>query len=299
MDLIQLKALAEVLAPICLIITIGFFLQRSSAKVDVTSISRLIMLVGTPALVFSTLTTTDLPTQVLMDVSLAALCTCGLAIIFALICLKLIGKPVNTYLPPLTMPNSGNLGLPLVLLAFGADGLAIGVAFYFVVAIIQYTLMPIVVAGAFSPKSLVKEPLIWAVIAALFVKFTGAMVPLIIADTTEILGGMMIPVMLVLLGAAIAGLGVSDLKTAATLALLRLGIGLAAGLCTIYILGATGIAAGAIFILSSMPSAVVTYVIAARYDQGPKRVAGLVVMSTLLTLICLPLLLWVSLQLAA
>lgn len=256
------------------------------------------MLVGTPSLVFSTLTTTALPIEVLLNVSLGAVCTCAFAILFALIVLKVCRLPVKTYLPPLTMPNSGNLGLPLVLLAFGAEGLAKGVAFYFVIAILQYVIMPVIVAGAFSVKRVLKEPLIWAVFASLYVKFSGAEVPKFAAETTEILGGMMIPVMLVLLGTAIAQLGLRDLRTAGLLAMFRLGVGVAAGVVTIFLLGSTGTEAGAIFLLASMPSAVVTYVIAARYDQEPQKVAGLVVVSTLLSLICLPVLLWVAFWLA-
>ena len=298
MNLDVLPALLEVLTPILLIVSIGYWLQKSSATIDTTSTSRLIMLIGTPSLVFSTLTTTQIPTQTLLNVSLGAISVCGFAIAFALVIIKLSRLPIRTYLPPLTMPNSGNLGLPLVLLAFGDDGLAKGVAFYFVVAIVQYSLMPIVVAGTFSIKTILKEPLIWAVAAAMAFRFTDAAVPQTIADTTKILGGMMIPVMLILLGVAIAQLGFRDLQTAGLLALKRLAIGLCAGLATIGLLGFSGVEAGAIFLLASMPSAVVTYVIAARYDRDPQKVAGLVVISTLLTLICLPVLLWIALWMA-
>ncbi len=295
MDLNIITALFEVLTPILLIVLIGYWLQKSTGMIDTASTSRLIMLVGTPALVFSTLTTTQLPTQTLLNMSLGAACVCTLAISFAFLALKLLGHPIRTYLPAMTMPNSGNLGLPLVLLAFGDDGLAQGVAFYFVIAIVQYVLMPIIVAGAFSIMKVVKEPLIWAVGASMFFRFTDAAVPQFIDDTTKILGGMMIPVMLILLGVAIAQLGFKDLKTASQLALGRLVIGVGAGLATISFLGSSGVEAGTIFLLAAMPSAVVTYVIAARFDQEPQKVAGLVVVSTLLTLICLPVLLWTAL----
>lgn len=295
MDLTVFTALFEVLTPIMLIVLIGFWFQKSTGVIDTPSTSRLVMMVGTPSLVFSTLTTTALPVETLLSVSLGAACVCAFAIVLALIVLTVFKQPIRTYLPPMTMPNSGNLGLPLVLLAFGEDGLAKGVAFYFVIAIVQYVLMPVIVAGAFSVKKVLKEPLIWAVVAAMVVKFTAAPVPSVVADTTEILGGMMIPVMLILLGVAIAQLGFSDLRSAGLLAVGRLGIGVGAGLATVAALGSTGTEAGTIFLLASMPSAVVTYVIAARFDRDPQKVAGLVVMSTLLSLICLPVLLWVAL----
>lgn len=299
MDASVYNALFEILAPICLIVLIGYWLAKNTDKIDTVKMSGLSMLIGTPALVFSTLTKTDIPTTVLLQVSLGAFCVCLLAILFAVVCLRYLGYSLRTYLPSLTMPNSGNLGLPLVLLAFGDDGLAIGIAFYFVIAIFQYSVMPIVVVGKFSVKSILKEPLIWAVVAALIVIFGNLQVPSVIADTTGILGGMMIPIMLILLGASIARLGFKELKGSLKLAFLRLCIGLAAGIATIGLLGTSGVASGAIFLMAAMPSALVTYVFAARYDRDAEKVAGLVVTSTALSIVFLPLLLWIAIKIAA
>lgn len=291
-------ALFDVLAPIGLIVLIGFWLAKTTDKIDTVKMSGMVMLVGTPCLVFSTLTTTELPTKVLLEVSTASLCVCLLAIALATIVLKSLGYSLTTYLPSMTMPNSGNLGLPLVLLAFGEDGLAFGIAFYFVIALFQYTIMPIVVTGDFSLKAVAKEPLIWAVASAMFVMFADLQVPSVIADTADILGGMMIPVMLIVLGAAVARLGFGDLTKSLKLAVIRLGIGLAAGTITIFLLGTSGIASGTIFLMAAMPSALVTYVLAARFNNDSDAVAGLVVTSTLVSLTVLPLQLWSAIQIA-
>ena len=292
MDASVIAALFEIMAPISLIALVGFWLAKTSDILDSARLSSLAMLVSTPCLVFSTLTSTDLPPSVLLHVSLAALCVCCFAITFAIVSLKYLRLSPGTFLPSLTMPNSGNLGLPLVLLAFGESGLAFGIAFYFVIALFQYTVMPIVVAGKFSLEKVLKEPLIWAVLAANSVKFGGIPVPSVIADTTDILGGMMIPIMLLLLGAAIARLGLGDLGKSIKLAFLRLGIGLAAGTSTIFLLGTSGIASGTIFLMAAMPSALVTYVLAERFDREADKIAGLVVTSTMISLIFLPLIIW-------
>lgn len=292
MDASAYSALFEIMAPISLIVLIGYWLQKTTDLIVTASMSGLVMLVGTPALVFSTLTTTELSSTVLLKVSLGACCVCLLAIAFAMLSLKLLRLEPRTYLPALTMPNSGNLGLPLVLLTFGEQGLAFGIAFYFIIAIFQYTLMPIVVAGTFSVKRVLKEPLIWAVASALIVIFSGMTVPSVVADTTALLGGMMIPIMMILLGAAIARLGIGDFRKTLKLALVRLGIGLTAGVCTVFLLGTSGIASGTIILMAAMPSALVTYVLAERYDQDAEKVAGLVIASTLVGLFALPLLIW-------
>ncbi len=297
-DVTILREILGVLAPVALIVCIGFWLEKTTDIIVTKQLSTLVMTVGTPALVFSSLTRTALPFDELMSVSAGALCATGIATIIALLVIWIGKFEVRTYLAPLTMPNSGNLGLPLVLLAFGQDGLAIGISFFFVVAIIQYTAIPIVVTGSFSLKRLVKEPLIWGVIGALAFKSTEAPVPQVIDNTTEILGGMMIPIMLILLGSSIARLKIADMKVATFMAFVRLFAGLIGGVGAVLLLGLTGPTAGAVFLLAAMPSAVVCYVIAQRYEQEPEKVASLVVSSTFLILLVLPVLIWVAIHIA-
>ncbi len=291
--------LAGVIAPILLMAAIGYWIQKAGPNLETKSMSTLVMMVGTPALVFSSLTSTDLPEAVLLMMSLGAICTSIIAGALATAFLMISGFDLRSFLPSLTMPNSGNIGLPIVLLAFGEEGLAIGVAFFFVIAILQYTVMPIVTAGSFSLTRTLKEPLVWSVTAVLIVKATGITPPEVIRETTRLLGGMMIPVMVILLGAAIARLKVSDIRTAMILAAARLVIGLVAGTTTVVLLGATGIAAGSLFLMAAMPSAIVTYVFAERFERDPEKVAGLIVSSTLMTFAALPALLWAGLSIAS
>ena len=286
------------IAPILLMAAIGYWIQKAGPNLESKSMSMLVMMVGTPALVFHSLTSTDLPEEVLLQMSFGAICVSIIAAALSTGFLLVSGFKIRSFLPSLTMPNSGNIGLPVVLLAFGDEGLAIGVAFFFVIAILQYTVMPIITAGTFSLMRTLKEPLIWSVTAVLVFKGTGVAPPEVVSETTRLLGGMMIPVMVILLGAAIARLQIKDIRTSIVLAFARLLIGIVAGTVTIVVLGATGIPAGSLFLMAAMPSAIVTYVIAERYGRDPESVAGMIVASTLLTFVALPGLLWVGLNIA-
>lgn len=287
-----------VIAPLLLIAGIGFALEKGKAGLHGDTLSTLTMMVGTPALVFSALTSTSIPDASLIRMATGALFVLGTGAIISAVILRQMGLAWRTFLPSLTVPNSGNTGLPVVLLAFGPDGLAIGVAFYFVTAIVQYTIIPIITIGNFSARRILREPLIWSVCAVILLKVTGWSPPAVIADTTRILGGMMIPVMVILLGGALARLRIHDLRLSLLLATIRLGIGLTSGTLAVFVLGATGIEAGALFLLSAMPSAVITYVFAQRYNRSPEQVAGLIVASTLMTFALLPVLLWIGIHIA-
>jgi predicted permease len=119
-------------------------------------------------------------------------------------------------------------------------------------------------------------------------------VPDVIMTTTEMLGAMMIPAMLILLGASLATLHVAELKPAMGVAIARLVFGVASALLAIWLLDLQGIAAGTVFLLATMPTAIVNVIYADRYGPNGSTVSGAVVVSTLLTFLCLPALIWVA-----
>ena len=57
------------------------------------------------------------------------------------------------------------------------------------------------------------------------------------------------------------------------------------------LLGFSGVARGVLILQCAMPVAVFNYLLAQRYDRSPEQVASVVVVSTLLTAVTLPLLL--------
>ncbi|MEP1209558.1 MAG: AEC family transporter [Rhizobiaceae bacterium] len=288
----------NILAPITLITCIGFILGRMSIGLQSRTLSNLVILVATPALVFHTNVLLTVDPATISQLSVAAFASLIVAATLAFVGLRLVGGSVRSFLPSLMFPNSGNLGLPLVVLAFGALGTQMGVAYFIVIAMVQHSVGLSIASGTFRIQDLIRQPLLYSVVLVLFVLATGVEVPPVILITTGMLGDMMIPAMLILLGISLATLKVTDLLPSLALAVARLIIGIVTGLVVVYALGISGTAAGVVFIMATMPSAVVTYVYAERYQQNPNRVAGAVVVSTLLTFICLPALVWAAFQLS-
>ncbi|HMB48694.1 MAG TPA: AEC family transporter [Afifellaceae bacterium] len=288
----------NVVSPIFAITIVGYVLGRLKNDIDSRTISSLVLLIATPCLVFSTLTSLPIKTGVLLTMAFAAGLSVFIAVIGGVVILRLLGMSYRTFLPCLIMPNSGNIGLPLVLLAFGEEGLALGISYFFVIALLQYTLGAAIASGEYRFRELASQPLIYSIVLVGLVLVSGIEVPTVVATTTELLGGMMIPAMLVLLGTSLARLEVADLRPAIIIALARLAIGIPTGLAVIMLLSLSGIEAGSVFLLASMPPAIVTYVFAERYRPDAPQVAGAVVVSTMLTFATLPVILWVTLQIA-
>ena len=289
----------NIIAPVFVVAGIGFFLEYKGIGFQAETLSRLAMMIGTPALVFSSLTSTDLPDGSLARIVVISLSAAVLGGLLSWVVLLLLRLPWRTYVSSLALPNAGNAGLPLVFFAFAEPGLTIGAAFFFLIALIQYTVVPAVVTGDPGLRKLLREPLIWAIIAVVLFRVTDVAIPRVVADTTSLLGGIMIPVMLILLGGALARLKVRDIGMSVLLACARLVIGVVTGLAMVLLFRLDGVEAGAIFLLSAMPSALITYVIAEHYGRSPERVAGLVVASTVLNFACLPILISVAIYLAS
>lgn len=294
----MLMQMIDILGPITLITLIGFILGRSKVGLQSKTLSSLVILVATPALVFNTLASMHVDLATIGKMAGAALLCLVIAGALATAALAVSGASMRSFLPSLMLPNSGNMGLPLVVLAFGDEGARLGISFFFVVALFQYSVGVSISSGSMRIGDLAKQPLIYSVFLVLLVAAFNLPVPQVILKTTEMLGGMMIPAMLILLGSSLASLKVSDLRQSFVIAVGRLLIGICAGVAAIYLLGLTGATAGIVFLMATMPTAIVTYVFAERYQQSPNRVAGAVVMSTLLTFCFLPALVWTALWIA-
>ena len=289
----------DIIAPVFVVAGIGFFLEYRGIGFHTETLSRLAMMIGTPCLVFSSLTSATLPDDSLFRIVVIALAAVVVGGALSGTALLLLRLPLRTFISSLSLPNAGNAGLPLVYFAFAEPGLIIGAAFFFIIALVQYTVVPGIVSGNPGLRKLLREPLIWAIVAVILFRVTELPIPTVVADSTALLGGIMIPIMLILLGGALARLKVGDVKTSVFLAILRLAIGVATGLAMVTFFKLEGVEAGAIFLLCSMPSALITYVIAQHFGRSPERVAGFVVSSTVLNFACLPLLISAALYLAA
>ena len=185
----------NVVGPIFVMTFVGYLMGRSKLNLDTSTISSMVLLVATPCLVFSTLTSLDIDGSTVLTMAIAAICCVTLAGLCGLVVLRLAGMSYRTFLPSLMMPNSGNIGLPLALLTFGEKGLALGISFFFVIALLQYTLGIAIASGEYRLRDLARQPLIYSVTLAAVVLLTEIKVPVIIATTTDLLGGMMVPAM--------------------------------------------------------------------------------------------------------
>ena len=209
---------------------LGWGWAKFGRPYDVDLVSSLVMTIGVPCLVFSTLTTLTIPVEMVGLMASAALAVIALSAAFGLIVLHLFGFSKRAFLPLAMFANIGNMGLPLCLFAFGESGLTLAIVVFAVYAVFQFTVGAWLYSGATDVSALMKMPIIYATLISLVVLITGIKPPLWMAKTTELLGGFTIPMMLITLGVSLARLKVDNIKRALILSLMRLAIGFLVGI---------------------------------------------------------------------
>ena len=286
------EQLAAVILPVILIAGIGYLWARFRRPFDNIQVTQLVSMIGSPCLVASALTSLHAQPGQLGRMALAtALVFTGMFLIGAVV-LRLMKLPYHSYLPAVVFSNSGNMGLPLALFAFGQSGLSLAVIYFAISSTLQFTAGVSLAAGTASLKHLLRVPVIYAVLGSIIVIATGRPVPLFISNTLEILGGLTIPLMLLALGVSLANLGVRSLPRNLFLSLLRMVGGFAMSLLVGWALGLSPMARGVLLIQASMPVAVFSYLFAQYYQRRPEDVAAMVIISTLLSFGTLPFLIY-------
>ncbi len=280
--------LFAIIAPVFVAAGIGFAWARLGQHYETDFVTLMVTRIGTPCLVFSTLTKLSLSPAVFGEIALAAVLALACFAVAGYAVLRATGRSSTVFLPTLMFPNGGNMGLPICLFAFGEAGLALAISVFAVWALAQFTIGYRMAAGRIPLAGLLKTPLIYAVLLALAFMFAEARPPGWIANSTELIGGMTIPLMLVTLGVSLARLQVRRLPLAVGLSVLRLAGGFAVGWALAAVLGLEGIARGVLIIECAMPVAVFNYLFAQLHNRKPEDVAGAVVISTALSFATLP-----------
>ena len=283
--------LFSIIAPIFLCCAIGFAWKRQNRAFDADLVTALSFNIGTPSLAFYTLTSTNLDPEIFNRMAAATLVTMLAFVALYSTILKVAGLSQKAYLPALTFANVGNMGLPLSLLAFGEQGLALAISYFAINVALMFSFGVSVAAGAFSWGKLLRLPVVFAVAAALAFLYTGQSPPKWISSTALLLGGLTIPLMLITLGASLVGLSLKNIPRSCALSVLRLISGFAIGWATAELFNMEGADRGVLILQCAMPVAVFNYLFSLQYNNKPEEIAGTVILSTILSFLTLPFLL--------
>ena len=290
--------LIDVIAPVFFVIGIGYYLGKKNPEINTDFITTFAGNVGTPAMIFYTITTTGVTLSVFTEYFIYALIIIGGFSLVGIIFLLLLKKDFISELPPLILPNTGNMGIPICLFAYGTAGLGVASAIASVIILLHFTLGVLLAKKSFSFGILIKNMPIYGIIISVIFLYFEWDVPGYLENTTFLLTYATIFLVLMSLGIALSRLKVVSWTHASILGAVRVIIGPLIGFGLIKFLNLNGFAAGVLLIQSCMPSAVLTYLVGSMYSERKvvDSVASVIVTSTVMSFITIPIVVFISLK---
>lgn len=288
----MLAELFAVMAPVFFGASLGFFWIRLGYDYPVEFVTKLVLNIGTPALILAALGSAEIDARSFGQTMLGTLIVLAIMAAASVVVAKLLRKDWKVIVSPMMYPNTGNMGLPVSLYAFGNAGFAYAITVMVAVSLIQFTFGAMLASRSGRPlRTLLRSPTVYAILIASGMLLTDTTLPRWLANTVDLISGFSVPLMLITLGVSLASIQVRSLKSSLEFSLLRIP---AAALIAFGVgqwLGLPPLAQSVLVLQMSMPVAVYNYLFAQRAQREPEYVAGLVFCSTLLSFVYLPVLL--------
>lgn len=292
MDLIT--RIADVIIPVFFIVLIGYLYARRKAP-DMSSFNRIALDVLAPVLVYSALAAKDFQIAEHWSLLVGGTVLILGSGLLALPLAKLTGTQVRTLVPVVMFNNSGNMGLPLALLAFGPDHFGAAVALFSVANLLHFSIGARITSQNARSRDLLLSPLMIATLLGFASAFTEVRPPVVLLSSMKLLGDALLPMMLFALGARLTTLSRNGLAIGMLGALARPLIGLAIGIPLAWALGLEGAARGQLLLFAALPPAVIQFMLAERYQQEPEKVGAMIMLGNALAVVFIPLALAIGL----
>ena len=290
--------LIDVIVPVFTLIGIGFYLGKKNPNYDTKFITNFAAKFGSPGIAFYAITSTGISFNLFISFFFyTLLAIIGFAII-GIIILSIQKKDYLSELPPLILPNCGNMGLPICLFAYGKIGLGVASAISAVVIISHFTLGVFLASKKISFKIFLESVPVYAVLIAVGFLYYNVHPPKFIENTAFLLSYSTIALILMSLGIALTKLKVFSLKSAIISTFARLILGPLVALGLIYFFELKGVPAGVLLIQCAMPSAILTYLVGSMYSSKKvfNSIASTIVVSTIVSFLTIPIIVFISLK---
>jgi predicted permease len=283
----------NVVLPTFITILIGYIIGKT-IKIEMAGVIDLIFYIGLPALAFVSILNQQI---ILLDAAKVWASTfivslgCGLA---GWLLFKTLRAKHSGLILPISLPNTVNIPFPIISLAYGPAGLFTATLYYIPNVILLYSVGVFIAAGKGwreNLKTMLKVPTLYTAIGALLLNLFHIGVPSVILKPLDFIGGMVVPTVVLTLGYSLSKIKITSFPTTLWASLIRLVGGLAFGLLAVNLFHITGIPRSVVILMSAMPAAVNTYTLAAKYKNEPELVASVVMVTTVASVVLIPVLL--------
>jgi len=291
----MIERILGIILPVFSIVLLGFFYARR-VKPDMAVVNHISMNVLAPALVFSALASKDFDmgaNRMLLIGSIAVVLGSGaLAWPFA----RLLNTSARTFVPPMMFNNCGNMGLPLAALAYGAAGFSPMVALFTISNLLQFTLGVWIIDHHAKFGSLARNPIVISTVLGFIFAIVHPPLPDWLSVAIKLVGDALIPMMLLSLGVRLYEVSFDDWRIGVVGGLVRPISGVVIAVLVGLLLDLDPVQHGLLILFGSLPPAVLNFMVAEQFRQEPAKVASIVLIGHVLSILFVPLALTLALR---
>lgn len=285
--------IASITLPIFTLVLVGFLYGRK-VKPDLGGANKLIVDIALPVLIFTSLSSKLFDPLAALLFTAASIALILLSGLIAWPLAKFSGATVKSFLPCAMFTNVGPIGIPLIALAYGPEGMATAVVLLVISNVLHFTLGAGVMSGKVDWRMVYANPLVWATVLGVASSQFQLTLPQWVETSCTMIGSLLVPMMLMSLGVRLASSQVADAWVGARSGVLILIIRLAAALLALWLIPLQGLERGALILFACLPPAVFNYMLADKFQVEPNKVASTVIVGHLMSLAFLPLGIWLA-----
>lgn len=277
----------NILAPSIVLALVGLIWFYKGPEFPVPFVTTLVIHVGMPSLLFYTLVSTTVDLHSMAVLAIAALFTQLVFVLLAVLLLLIAGKDWRQCISHV-VGNTGNLGLPVCLFAFGEEGLAYAITFFAVQSFLLFSVGEVIISGSRNWQLLLRSPILHALWLAVVVRVTDYSVPEVALNTLQLAGQVVIPLMLITLGVSLAGMRAAQFRSTLIWSCVRTLTALLIGVTIAQAFSLSGVARGVLIIQTVVPVAVFNYLLAVKHNRETSEVSGMILITHLAAIVYLP-----------
>ncbi|OOZ37767.1 AEC family transporter [Solemya elarraichensis gill symbiont] len=282
-----------IIFPVFAVAVSGYLYARfRRGGTDLSLTDRVNLEIFTPALIFSVMSDADFDLLSYTSLTAAGVVVILITGVIAVAAARVMKTDVKTLVPPLMFNNSGNMGLPLAVFAFGEEGLAAATVLFIVENFMHFTFGSWILAAHFHIKPLIRLPMFWGAFLGIFVNLAGIKLVEPLGDAISMLGQISIPLLLFSLGARVAQTHVTPFRLAIVANVLNVSATLLVGLMLIPLFSLEGMQAAQFILFCALPPAVLNFMLAEQYGQEPDKVASIVLLGNVSSILVIPVVLY-------
>lgn len=285
--------IASITLPIFTLVLVGFLYSRR-VKPDLGGANKLIVDIALPVLIFISLSAKSFDPISALSFTGASIVLIVLTGLIAWPFAKFSGASVQAFLPCAMFTNVGPIGIPLIALAYGPEGMAPAVVLLVISNILHFTLGAGVMSGNVDWRMVYANPLVWSTVLGVASSQLQITLPDWVQTSCTMIGSVLVPMMLISLGARLASSQVADAWVGVRSGVLIVLIRLTAVLLALWFIPLQGQERGALILFACLPSAVFNFMLADKFQVEPNKVASTVIVGHLLSLAFLPLGIWLA-----